>query len=202
MKTYRFEAPVCAVEDVDGAYVVVPFDIPRIFGAGRIKVHARFDGEAYDGSIVSSKLPDGGKEYIIGIRKAIRAEIDKVPGDTVAVEFTCAQVDGPASLYYDALLAKVERKGREKDELDAVIGWLTGYPEESLAHGPLSRVSYARWLDEAPAYNPAASLIVGKVCGVNVAEVEDPIMHRVRVLDKLVDELAKGKPLAKVLRRA
>ena len=201
MRTYRFEATIQQVEDVDGAFVTVPLDIPRVFGAGRIKVHARFDGVPYDGSVVSSKHDDGTRSYLIGIRKDIRAKIGKQPGDTVAVEFECAQVDAPASVYYDALLAKVERKGRTREEFDHVVSWLTGYPEQDLTDEALSAVSYARWLDDAPAYNPAAGKVTGKVCGVSVAEVEDPTMRRVRVLDKLADELAKGKPLEKVIRQ-
>ena len=65
----------------------------------------------------------------------------------------------------------------------------------------LKAVSFTDWLDNAPAYNPAAALVSGKVCGIDVAAVEDPTMHRVRVLDKLVDELAKGRPLEKILRQ-
>lgn len=202
MRTYSFEAPIERVDDVDGAFVTVPLDVPRVFGAGRIKVHARFDGVPYDGSVVSSKHDDGTRSYVIGIRKDIRARIGKQPGDVVAVEFECAQVDGPASLYLGALLAKVERKGRTRDELLRTVTWLTGYPADSLEEERLAQVPFSRWLDEAPAYNPAASEVRGKVCGVSVAEVEDPTMRRVRVLDKLVDELAKGRPLEKVLRQA
>ncbi len=202
MRTYSFEAPIEKVEGLDGAFVTVPLDVPRVFGAGRIKVHARFDGIPYDGSVVSSKHDDGTRSYVIGIRKDIRARIGKQPGDVVSVEFECAQVDGPASLYLDALLAKVERKGRTHDEFTRVVTWLTGYPDDALAEGRLAEVPFSRWLDEAPAYNPMADEVKGKVCGVSVSEVEDPTMRRVRVLDKLVDELAKGRPLEKVLRQA
>ena len=86
-KTYDFEAVIQKVSDQDGAYVAVPFDIRAEFGKGRVKVHATFDGEPYDGSSVNMgvKNPNGSICYIIGIRKDIRAKIGKQPGDTVRV---------------------------------------------------------------------------------------------------------------------
>ncbi len=201
MKTYSFSAPIEKVDGIDGAFVQVPLDLPRVFGAGRIKVHATFDGVPCDGSVVAFKRDDGGRDYVLGIRKDIRAAIGKVPGESVGVTLVCAQVDGPAKRYVDLLAAKVERKGRSREELCAVIEWLLGYAPEELCDEHLEAVSFADWLDNAPAYNPAAALVSGKVCGIDVAVVEDPTMHRVRVLDKLVDELAKGRPLEKILRQ-
>jgi len=86
-KVYEFEAVIQKVPDQDGAYIAVPFDIKAEFGKGRLPVHATFDGEPYDGSIVNMgiKYPDGSICYIIGIRKDIRAKIGKQPGDTVSV---------------------------------------------------------------------------------------------------------------------
>jgi len=86
-KTYEFDAIIQKVPDQDGAYIAVPFDIKTEFGKGRVKVHAAFDGEPYDGSIVNmgARNPDGSVCYIIGIRKDIRAAIGKQPGDTVRV---------------------------------------------------------------------------------------------------------------------
>ena len=86
-KIYEFEAVIQKVPDQDGAYIAVPFDIKAEFGKGRLPVHATFDGEPYDGSIVNMgiKYPDGSICYIIGIRKDIRAKIGKQPGDTVSV---------------------------------------------------------------------------------------------------------------------
>ena len=86
-KVYEFESILQKVEDQDGAYVAVPFDIKEEFGKGRVKVHATFDGEPYDGSIVNMgvKNADGSVCYIIGVRKDIRAKINKQPGDTVNV---------------------------------------------------------------------------------------------------------------------
>lgn len=201
VKTYSFSAPIEKVEGIDGAFVRVPLDLPRVFGAGRIKVHATFDGVPYDGSVVTFKREDGGRDHVLGIRKDIRAAIGKVPGENVEVTLVCAQVDGPTKRYVDLLAAKVERKGRSREELCAVIEWLLGYTSEELCDSRLEAVSFADWLDNAPAYNPVAALVSGKVCGIEVAAVEDPTMHRVRVLDKLVDELAKGRPLEKILRQ-
>jgi len=89
-KTYEFEAVIQKVPDQDGAYVAVPYDIKAEFGKGRLPVHASFDDEPYDGSIVNMgiKNPDGTICYIIGIRKDIRAKIGKQPGDSVLVTFT------------------------------------------------------------------------------------------------------------------
>lgn len=199
MKTYEFRATIHKVPDLDGAYVVAPFDLPRTFGAGRIKVHARFDGEPYDGSIVATHLDDAqNKSYILGIRKDIRARIGKQPGDVVDVTFTCAQIDEPASVYYEALLAKALRKGRTTEEFTHVIEWLLGYTADQLTPATLEK-PYFKWLEDAPKFNTAALGVKGKVCGIAVAEVEDPTMRRMRILDKLVDDLARGKPLEKIL---
>ncbi|UTC64612.1 DUF2200 domain-containing protein [Treponema sp. OMZ 788] len=100
------------------------------------------------------------------------------------------------SKIYPLLLQKVERKGRTKEELDAVIEWLTGYNMNEVNQD----MTYEDFFNKAPAINPRAELIKGKVCGVQVELIEDPLMQKIRWLDKLVDELAKGKSLDKVLR--
>ena len=100
---------------------------------------------------------------------------------------------------YPHYVAKVERKGRTTGELHAVIAWLTGYDETALQQHLASGTTFADFFAGA-ALNPAASAITGSVCGVKVQEVEDPLMRQIRYLDKLVDELAKGRPLEKVLR--
>ncbi|WP_211204898.1 DUF2200 domain-containing protein [Alloscardovia criceti] len=100
------------------------------------------------------------------------------------------------SRIYPLLLQKVERKGRSKEELDAVIEWLTGYDMERVDLD----TRYGDFFSNAPAINPRANLIKGKVCGVQVETIDDPVMQKMRWLDKLVDELAQGKPLEKVLR--
>jgi hypothetical protein len=100
---------------------------------------------------------------------------------------------------YPHYVAKVERKGRTKAELDEVIGWLTGFDQEALAAHLEAGTTCQEFFADAD-LNPNASLITGVVCGVRVEDVEDPLMQQIRYLDKLVDELAKGKPMAKVLR--
>ena len=100
---------------------------------------------------------------------------------------------------YSALVQKAERKGRTRAEVDEVTSWLTGYTPEQISAFS-SDISYGAFLSDAPAYNPRAELITGKVCGIQVETIEDPLMKRVRQLDKLVDELARGKAMEKVLR--
>jgi hypothetical protein len=100
---------------------------------------------------------------------------------------------------YPLYLAKVERKGRTKDELDAVIRWLTGYDQAELERELADRATFADFFAGAD-LNPNAGLIAGVICGVRVETIEDPLVQQVRYLDKLVDELAKGRALEKVLR--
>ena len=100
---------------------------------------------------------------------------------------------------YPAYLAKVEKKGRTQAELDQVIRWLTGYDQAALAAHLAARTSFEDFFTGA-SLNPNASRVTGVVCGVRVEEVEDPLMRKIRTLDKLVDELAKGKAVDKVLR--
>ena len=102
---------------------------------------------------------------------------------------------------YPHYLNKVERKGRTKAELDEVISWLTGFDESALTEHLEAGTTFADFFAEAQ-LNPSVSLITGSVCGVRVEDVEDPLMQKIRYLDKLVDELAKGRPMAKVLRSA
>jgi hypothetical protein len=102
---------------------------------------------------------------------------------------------------YPLYVTKVEKKGRTRAELDAVIGWLTGYAEEGLAGAIADKRDFTRFFNEAPAMNPERDRVTGVVCGVRIEEITDPLMREIRVLDKLVDELAKGRPLAKVLRQ-
>ncbi|MEP9361907.1 DUF2200 domain-containing protein [Nocardioides sp. CN2-186] len=100
---------------------------------------------------------------------------------------------------YPAYVAKVERKGRTKAELDEVIAWLTGFDEAALRAHLDAGTTFEDFFADAD-LNPAASSITGVVCGIRVEDVEDPLMQKIRYLDKLVDELAKGKAMAKVLR--
>jgi hypothetical protein len=100
---------------------------------------------------------------------------------------------------YPHYVAKVERKGRSKAELDRVIEWLTGFDEQALRRHLDAGTTFSDFFGAAR-LNARASLITGVVCGIRVEEVEDPLMQKIRYLDKLVDELAKGKPMDKVLR--
>ena len=104
--------------------------------------------------------------------------------------------DMKVSKVYPLLVAKAEKKGRTKAEVDEVIHWLTGYVMETVDLD----VTYEEFFNNAPAYNPRAELITGKICGIRVETIEDPLMKKIRQLDKLVDELAKGKPMEKILR--
>lgn len=103
---------------------------------------------------------------------------------------------------YAALLAKSERKGRAKAELDQIIHWLTGYDKAGLAQVLKDQRDMTGFFEQAPAMNPQRSLVTGVVCGVRVEDVEEPLMREIRVLDKMVDELAKGKAMDKILRQA
>jgi hypothetical protein len=105
----------------------------------------------------------------------------------------------PFAEVYPHYVRKVERKGRSLEELHQVITWLTGFDDAAIAHHLESKTTFEAFFDQA-ALNPAADLITGSVCGVRVEEVEDPLMQKIRYLDKLVDELAKGRAMEKVLR--
>ena len=102
--------------------------------------------------------------------------------------------DMPFPKVYGALVNKAEKKGRTKAEVDEITRWLTGYSDLEELDGK----TYGEFIEGAPSWNPHAELITGKICGVQVETIEDPAMKKVRQLDKLVDELAKGKPIEKV----
>ncbi|HCO74122.1 MAG TPA: DUF2200 domain-containing protein [Clostridium sp.] len=102
---------------------------------------------------------------------------------------------------YPLLVTKAEKKGRTKAEVDEIICWLTGYSQEELEAKLEKQVAYETFFMEAPKLNPARVLIKGVVCGVRVENIEEPIMKEIRYLDKLIDELAKGKSMDKILRK-
>ena len=106
----------------------------------------------------------------------------------------------PFASVYPLYVQKAERKGRERREVDQVICWLTGYSPEALADQIDRQADFETFFAEAPGLNPNAAKISGVVCGVRVEEIEDPLMRKIRYLDKLVDELAKGRPMEKILR--
>lgn len=106
----------------------------------------------------------------------------------------------PFAKVYPLYVQKAERKGRTKKEVDQIIGWLTGYTPAALKRQIDGEVDFAAFFGKAPRLNPNVTLIKGVVCGVRVEEVADPLMRKIRYLDKLVDELAKGKAMDKILR--
>ena len=101
---------------------------------------------------------------------------------------------------YPHYVKKAETKGRTKEELDQIIRWLTGYTKAGLAKQIEKKTSFREFFEKAPKFNPNASLIKGIVCGIRVENIEDPLMQKIRYLDKLIDELAKGKKMEKILR--
>lgn len=102
---------------------------------------------------------------------------------------------------YPMYVAKAEKKGRTKKEVDEVICWLTGYSPSKLKAQIEKEVNFETFFKKAPKLNPSRKLITGMICGVRVEEIKDPIMREMRYLDKLVDELAKGRPMEKILRK-
>ena len=102
---------------------------------------------------------------------------------------------------YPEYVAKAERKGRTKAEVDEIIRWLTGYSQEELSAQLEKQTDVETFLGEAPQLNPSRALIKGVVCGVRVEDIEEPTMREIRYLDKLIDELARGKAMEKILRK-
>jgi hypothetical protein len=103
---------------------------------------------------------------------------------------------------YPHYVAKAEKKGRTKAEVDQIICWLTGYSQKALAARIDKKTDFETFFAEAPKLNPSRALIKGVVCGIRVEDIEDPLMRELRYLDKLIDELAKGKAMEKILRTA
>lgn len=106
----------------------------------------------------------------------------------------------PFAKVYPLYVQKAERKGRSKEEVDQIIEWLTGYDEKSLKKQVEGEVDFQTFFKEAPQMNPNAAKITGVICGYRVEEIEDKLMQKIRYLDKLIDELAKGKSMEKILR--
>lgn len=102
---------------------------------------------------------------------------------------------------YPLYIKKAEAKGRTKEELDTILYWLTGYDQQSLQQQIDRKVDLQTFFDEAPQLNPNVSKITGVICGYRVEEIEDPLMQKIRYMDKLIDELAKGKVMDKILRK-
>lgn len=97
-------------------------------------------------------------------------------------------------------VAKAEKKGRTREEVDEVIRWQTGYDQAALEAHLAGKTSFEEFFTHAPAPNPARMSVTGTICGVRIENLEDPLMREIRILDKLVDEIAKGRPMTKILR--
>jgi len=102
---------------------------------------------------------------------------------------------------YPLYIAKARKKGRTKDQVDEIVHWLTGHSQESFDRELAAKTSFEDFFDKAPQMNPLRSLITGVVCGVRVEHIEEDTMREIRYLDKLIDELAKGKSMDKILRK-
>lgn len=158
------------------------------------------DRKPVDGKPVDIK-PDG--------RKTCGYKVDKQKADNITESYIGKEAymekhrifKTTFASVYPCYTAKAERKGRTKEEVDEIICWLTGYSREGLKTALEKEIDFETFFAEAPALNPARLLIKGVVCGVRVEEVEDPLMREIRYLDKLVDELAKGKKMEKILRQ-
>ena len=107
----------------------------------------------------------------------------------------------PFAKVYPLYIAKAERKGRLRTEVDEIILWLTGYSRKELAGQLEQQVDFETFFAEAPRLHPARDLIKGTICGVRIEDIQEPLMREIRYLDKLVDELAKGRPMEKILRQ-
>ncbi len=105
------------------------------------------------------------------------------------------------SRVYPLYIAKVERKGRTKEEVDTVIRWLTGYSQSKLESAIAKNIDFKTFFAKAPKINPSRSLIKGVICGVRVEDIKEPLMREIRYMDKLIDELAKGKVMENILRK-
>ncbi|WP_324755844.1 DUF2200 domain-containing protein [Sphingobacterium thalpophilum] len=102
---------------------------------------------------------------------------------------------------YPHYIQKATKKGRTKEEVDEIIFWLTGYDSNALQQVITDKIDFEHFFNQAPRLNPNASKIIGVICGYRIEDIEDPLMQKIRYLDKLVDELAKGKPMDKILRK-
>jgi hypothetical protein len=107
----------------------------------------------------------------------------------------------PLASVYPSYITKAEKKRRTRAEVDEIIRWLTGHSQDSLETELANKTSFEDFFARAPRMNPSRSLIVGVVCGVRVEEIEEPLMREIRYLDKLIDELAKGKAMGNILRK-
>ncbi len=130
----------------------------------------------------------------IPIKPLINPDVQMIPNRDRFYQMTFASV-------YPLYLKKAERKGRTKNEVDAIILWLTGYDEKGIAEQLESLNNFETFFQDCPNYNPNANKIKGTICGYRIEEIQDPLIQKVRILDKLIDDLAKGKKMEKILPR-
>jgi hypothetical protein len=145
----------------------------------------------------------------MGLRRRLKNEIQrgtKTPNNDLFKKYAMNNNNNarvykmPLATVYPLYINKVEKKGRTKAEVDAIIFWLTGYNEQTLQQHLEDKTDFETFFNQAPQMNPNVSLIKGAICGYRVEDIEDKIIQQVRYLDKLVDELAKGKAMEKILR--
>lgn len=146
--------------------------------------------------LLDGSVPEGEVKSLVAMSYELTAPKPKKEKSTAMEKLYQMQF----AKVYALLVAKAQRKGRTKAEVDEIICWLTGYTPEQLECASAGRITYADFFKNAPAINPNRKKIVGTVCGVRVENIKEPLMQDIRYLDKLVDELAKGKPMAKILR--
>ena len=132
----------------------------------------------------------GDLNFLITISVTINEKVEEYPMPRRSI------TEMKVSEVYPLLVAKAERKGRTKEEVDEIICWLTGWDMEVADRN----MSYGDFFEQAPAYNPASDQITGTICGVRVETISDPLMKKIRQLDKLIDELAKGRQMDRILR--
>jgi hypothetical protein len=147
-----------------------------------------------------TRIKRAGKKTAAKKAPAKRAVSTKTPPKAIATKKPRIFTMSFASVY-PLYVQKAEKKGRTKGEVDEIIAWLTGYEGDVLQRAIDTKVDFETFFAQAPRMHPKAALITGVVCGVRVEDVADPLMQRVRYLDKLIDELAKGKEMARILRQ-
>ncbi len=128
----------------------------------------------------------------IPIKPLINQDVQMIPNRDRFYQMTFASI-------YPLYIKKAERKGRSKGEVDAIILWLTGFNESGIAQQLERQNSFETFFQDCPNYNPNASKVKGKICGYRIEEIQDPLIQKVRILDKLIDDLAKGKKMEKIL---
>jgi hypothetical protein len=143
-----------------------------------------------DGGFVGARLENSSGPVHVPTER----QVESIMARKSITEISVAKV-------YPLYVAKAEKKDRTKQEVDEIIRWLTGYGQKQLEAQLEKEATFEAFFAQAPQLNPSRSLITGVVCGIRVEDIEEPLMKEIRILDKLIDELAKGKKMEKILRR-